>query len=440
MKSLKRSLILATLAVFLFSSITASSPVAALAGCTIPDKADPKTCLDDYFSSTDILFYDPNADECTTPVSSTGVDGTTQQIFGNDNAEKIFSYLTGKGLTGQQAAGMLGNFQQESGFDPAIIQGGAIADKNYTPVNGVGFGIAQWTFTARQGPLIALAQSSNRSVTDLSLQLDFLWQELNSTHANSLASLKNESTPERAAYVFHRDFEGSADSEAFVIQVRGGNARALYEKYKLLTPSSTTTTAPQAGCTPLSSDKGTGLSDFLSDQFTIYDQCDSNSSWSSQKTPRGETMCKEAATPTALAMIAKNMTGSTTNPSDVIDYYTSHGLWSASGGSSLSSPLSAAGEFGLRVASITDKGNISAYKAVFAKGGLIMAISTGTSPFASNRHTVVIRGITSSGEFMIADPNPPDSITNTQKIFTTDKILTDIRSDTGSVVYAFYKK
>lgn len=438
MKSFKRIITLATLAAVLMSSTVVNLPVAALEGCMIPDKADPKICLDDYFASNDILFYDPNASECTTE-ANTATTGSTSQIVGNDNAEKIYSYLTGKGLTGQQAAGVLGNFQQESGFDPAIIQGGSIADKNYTPVNSVGFGLAQWTFTARQGPLVALAQSSGRSLIDLSLQLDFLWQELNTTHASSLVSLKNETTPERAAYVFHRDFEGSADSESFVIQVRGGNARALYDKYKNLTPSDTSTTATaQSSCTPQSSEGGIKEALFLSDRFTLYDQCDSP--WGDRKTPRGETMCKEAATPTALAMIAKNMTGSNTNPSDTIDYYTSHGLWSATGGSSLSSPLSAASEFGLQVASISDKDDINAYKAVFEKGGLIMAISTGSAPFSTNRHTIVIRGIASGGEFMIADPNPSDSIINTQDLFSTDKILTDIRTDKGSVVYAFYEK
>jgi hypothetical protein len=440
----KRAMILVTLSAFIFSSLVAIVPVSALEGCKIPDKTNPKICLDNYFSSNNILFYDPNAEECIEPTTTggpNGTNGTTTQMFGNDNAEKIFSYLIGKGLSGQQAAGILGNFQQESGFDPAIRQGGAIAEPNFNPINGEGFGIAQWTFDARQVPLENLAKSSGRKTTDLALQLDFLWQELNSTHKSSLDSLKAESTPERAAYVFHRDFEGSADSEATVIQVRGGNASALYEKYKVLAPaSSASTTSATSGlvCKPTSSSSSTGVSDFLSSNFSTYDQC--ADPWGDRKTPRGETVCKDGSIPIALAIIAQNITGRSVPPNDVIDYYTSHGLWLASGGSLLSSPSVAAGEFGLRVAPAANKGDIKSYKTVFDKGGLIMAISTGSAPFTSNRHAIVLRGITDNNEFKIADPNPPDSIIPQSDTFSTDKILTDIRADEGSVVYAFYKR
>lgn len=441
MNIFKRSTILFTLTVFVFSFLITNSPISALEGCSIPDKIDPTICLDDYFGSNDILFYDPNAEVCEEPAANSSSSTTLE---GDDNEENTFLYLTSKGLTAEQAAGVMGNFQQESGHDPAVIQGGAIAGPDYIPVNKVGFGIAQWTFTARQAPLVALAQSSGRKVIDLSLQLDFLWQELNTTHAKSLDTLKAETTPERAAYVFHRDFEGSADSESFVIQVRGGNARALYDKYKDLAPASTPG-APvlPTNCGPEAPSTGTGLSNFLSDDFTIFNQCNTEpygGSWGDRLTPSGGTMCFNACVPTALAMISKNMTGSNVTPNETIDYYTSHGLWNPGFGSYNTSPLSASGAFGLNVTVLSDKGSLASYREVFNKGGLIMALSTGSAPFLAGRHAVVLRGITTEGNFMVADPGRRETNTAPANQPDTDRILTDIRSDSSSVVYAFYKK
>lgn len=445
MNRLKRTMIIATLSAFVFSSL--AGPYASAADeslCTIPNPTKPEVCYDDFYSGNNILYYDPNAKDCVAP-TATATQVSTGSLQGNSNAEKIFTFLTGKGLSAEQAAGILGNFQQESSFDPAIIQGGGTADQNYTMVNGVGFGIAQWTFTARQAPLQALANKTSRGINDLSLQLDFLWQELNTTHSGALASLKAETTPERAAYVFHRDFEGSADSEAAVIQVRGGNAKVLFEKFKSLAPgSSTATTASTStsGCVSTALAPGKGTANFLSDSFTIYNQCTFapyGGSWGSRLTPSGGTMCENACIPTSLAMIAKNMTGAAVTPEHTIDYYDEHKLWNPGFGSFNSSPLTAAAGFNLKVETVANKSAIESYKAVFDKGGLIMALSAGTAPFMPSRHAIVIRGITAQGNFMIADPGRSETNASPVNQPTVNKILTDIRSDSGSVVYAFYK-
>ena len=105
-------------------------------------------------SLNDIIIL--GKDSCTS--------GGASSLVGNDNLEKILRFYVGKGLSLAQAAGIAGNFKAESGFNPAVIQGGAIAPDDYTPVNGVGFGLAQWTFTSRQQPLVELAKSTNRKI------------------------------------------------------------------------------------------------------------------------------------------------------------------------------------------------------------------------------------------------------------------------------------
>ncbi|HEX7484244.1 MAG TPA: phage tail tip lysozyme [Candidatus Saccharimonadales bacterium] len=480
----KRIVTLLSLAVLLTSVIIPSIPVYAEdaattigTDCKIPDKTTtPEGCWDDYFGSNDIIYYDPNAELCNTgdmtlPGAVTPTEIDSGPLSGNSNAEKAWIYLGNKGLTAEQIAGILGNFQAESGMDPAIIQGGAIAGAGYAPVNGVGFGIAQWTFTSRQAPLVALANSTGRQITDLSVQLDYLWQELNSTHAHALASLKGATTPEQAAYVFHRDYEGSADSEAQVIANRGGGARLMYEQFKNLSSTAEGTGTSDSGAATVinstsmgpgsafaltceankakaeaTATNGAGVAlpaDYMSDSFTLFTQCGNQllgGSWGNKKTPQGDTICKAGSIPTALAVIAKNVAERNVTPADTVDYYTKNNMWANTGGSFLNSPVKAASDFGLRAIPITDKGDIAAYKKVFKAGGVIMTISTGSAPFTTNRHPIIIRGITDEGRFMIADPGQTDTNIEPLNQPTTEKILTDVRSDEGSVSYAFYKK
>ncbi|HET8884010.1 MAG TPA: phage tail tip lysozyme [Candidatus Saccharimonadales bacterium] len=441
MNNVKRIFLLAVTCSFVFSSLVSTYSVTAAdtnpfqQDCKIPDKNNPDICLDDFFQSNNIIYYDPNAKECTLASASDG-DGT---MTGNSNAEKIFTYLVGKGLNAAQAAGFLGNMQQESGFDPAIRQGGRIASDNFVPINGEGFGLVQWTFTDRQRPLVNLARSTNRKITDISLQMDYVWKELNGGWKTTLDQLKGVTDPIEAAIIVHDNYEISADTPAAVRAIRGGNATKFYNQYKNLAPSSSSSSSA-GGC---NAESEGGLTDFMGKDFVIYNQCQYppyGGAWGTKPTLGGRDVCYDGCIPTSLAMISKNLAGRNVDPGDTTTYYTKNGHWARMGGSSTNSPMSAAGAFGLRVEIINNKGNINAYREVFKKGGLIMAMSTGSSPFMASRHAIVLRGITAEGNFMIADPGQ----TNTNKAPanqpSTNKILSDIRSDSFSISYAFYKQ
>lgn len=180
-----------------------------------------------FYSSNDILFYDPRCD--------TGqATGEILSLSGKDNIEKVLKFLMApsQGLTLAQASGVVGNLMAESGqtINPAIIQGGGNATKDYVPVNGVGFGIAQWTFTARQQPLMQYMKPYN-DITNLDGQVGFLWSELTGTHAEALRQIRTTVTPLDAAVAFHKYYEGSADSADQVAGNRGGNAQKVYNTY-----------------------------------------------------------------------------------------------------------------------------------------------------------------------------------------------------------------
>ena len=442
-KYFKKSLILTTLTVFVFSSLVTILPADVYAKCGIPDPKDPNICQDEFFVSNDIIYYDPNATDCSVVTTS----GNSISLVGNENGEKIFGYLLGKGLTAEQSAGVLGNLQEESGLDPAIIQGvnginngrPRIATETYVTEPNIGFGLAQWTFRSRQLALEEFARSTNRTIIDLSMQMDFLWKELSESPA--LNSLKAQTTPETAAKDFHATFEQSAD-DAVGIQERAAAARELYEKYKSLAPASAISSNSSSDC-PSSPSTGSGLTDFMSDSFHIYNQCNYppyGGPWGDQRTPYGQTMCAAACGPTALAMIAKNMTGSNTSPVETIAHYTANNLWYESGGSLIRGLADSADAFGLRAEAIANKGDVNAYREVFDKGGLISVSSRGTSPFLPQGHTIVLRGITADNKFLIADPGYRETNIDPANKISVDKILTDVRSDSGSVSNAFYKK
>lgn len=189
-------------------------------------KAEPKFDQQ-FYEANDILFYDPRCDTET-------ATGEMLTLNGQDNIDKIFKFLIApaQGLTVAQAAGVIGNLMAESGkaINPAIIQGGGNAPKDYTPVNGVGFGIAQWTFTGRQKPLVEYMRPYN-DITNLDGQVGFMWSELNGTHSEALRKLKETTTYMDATFAFHKYYEGSADSMAQVAANRGGNAKQVFDRY-----------------------------------------------------------------------------------------------------------------------------------------------------------------------------------------------------------------
>ena len=91
----------------------------------------------------------------------------------NANDKIAFDYFVSKGLTDVQAAGIVGNLDQESGMSPTISQIGG----------GPGRGIAQWSAGARwdvsaKDNVAWYAAQQGASVYSLDLQLEFIWYEL----------------------------------------------------------------------------------------------------------------------------------------------------------------------------------------------------------------------------------------------------------------------
>jgi len=98
-------------------------------------------CDENFFSSNDILFYNP----CTTSCSagSSAATGTIDALHGKNNAEKMFNFWVDAGMSAQQAAGIIGSMKHEGEFSP-------FRQQQDVPWPRGGWGIAQFTLDPGQ--------------------------------------------------------------------------------------------------------------------------------------------------------------------------------------------------------------------------------------------------------------------------------------------------
>lgn len=134
-------------------------------------------------------------------VGGAPVDESTEALataFAND--KPAYDFFVAKGLTNFQAAGIVGNLDQESGVNPSAVQYGG----------GPGRGIAQWSTGGRwdtSNPnVLAYAKSKGESATSLNLQLEFIWLEL-TTVGYGYTQLKATTNVTDATIVFMDKYE-----------------------------------------------------------------------------------------------------------------------------------------------------------------------------------------------------------------------------------------
>lgn len=123
----------------------------------------------DRYAASNILFYDPDGGTSTCSGGSY-VDGPIP-LMGTTPEEKIWSGLT-TFLTPEQAAGVMGNMQSESGFNPAQHEIGMMK-KYWKPGFALnentnisyGLGLVQWSFGRRAG-MYNFVYGSNSSLVE----------------------------------------------------------------------------------------------------------------------------------------------------------------------------------------------------------------------------------------------------------------------------------
>ncbi|MCW1908081.1 MAG: phage tail tip lysozyme [Candidatus Saccharibacteria bacterium] len=193
-------------------------------------------------------------------------------LRGDDNRQRIYFFLIEKGLTPAQAAGILGNMQAESHFEPRLVEYGFLNSRNEVSRPGEpsslddnvppdrnrdgspssngqpGYGIVQFTYPPFKQALRELSASRGVIAGDLSLQLEYLWSVLESDEFRSsvLDPIRAATTSDEASDIFLRRYERPGGIEEQVPIRRANAAAILAELGSLTAPSSGSTSG--GGC------------------------------------------------------------------------------------------------------------------------------------------------------------------------------------------------
>lgn len=261
-----------------------------------------------FFSGNDIFFYDPTYQSVCAPGGG--------QLVGDTTKEKIWNFFIANDLSPEQAAGIMGNMEEESRFSPTVQQarGANLWDSEYNKA----WGLVQWDggrrYSAPNGGILGTLREEKSHLVKylgseyggfdqtepsesfpeadynemLLFQLDYLMQEsmsrdhrpgegFDGSSDNEWERLKEQSTARKAAIYWHWAFERSSDSPSQITE-RLDAAEAILEEFgKDLSAAGSGT----ASCAPVS-----GLQE-LTLQYA----------WPDYRNPRTESL-ERAAKPT----------------------------------------------------------------------------------------------------------------------------------------------
>ncbi|MFI8778085.1 phage tail tip lysozyme [Brachybacterium paraconglomeratum] len=171
-----------------------------------------------------------------------GVSGPSE-VVGGDIEEKVWNYLRGAGYSEEQTAGVMGNIQRESGFNPFVAQ-----DEASTPSLESGWGLVQWTGSrhadVRDAVIAELGadyyisaptmQQLPESMTEQDVdamvlfQLRYIIAELEGVEKAAGDHLASTTTVEAATRSFESRYERAGIS---AIDERIASAQAFYDQY-----------------------------------------------------------------------------------------------------------------------------------------------------------------------------------------------------------------
>ena len=168
-------------------------------------------------------------------------------LVGATNAEKIWNYCKSKGMNDYGCSGVLSSLDCESGLNPMNLEDNyehtsGFTDESYTAAvnsgsytkfvtDGFGFGLAQWTYWSRKQGLLAYARSCGVSISDMEMQLNYLYKELMESFASVLHTLKTASSVLEASNAMLLKYECPLDTSISVQNLRASYAQKYYDRF-----------------------------------------------------------------------------------------------------------------------------------------------------------------------------------------------------------------
>lgn len=168
-------------------------------------------------------------------------------LRGTTNEERIWNFLTDKGLSACGAAGLMGNLYAESALDPKNLQNtyekslgyteatytAAVDSGKYTNFvhDSAGYGLAQWTYYTRKEALLQYVKSVGASIGDLEAQLGFLFKEISSGYPALLSALRTATSVRTASDAVLTVYERPADQSESVKVQRASFGQKYHDKF-----------------------------------------------------------------------------------------------------------------------------------------------------------------------------------------------------------------
>lgn len=369
--------------------------------------------------------------DCATSSNSSGsgVPVPTTGSLENKNAAIIWNYFTGKGLSAEQTAGFLGNWQSEtmSTFDPSIVVGGG--HSNSVPGPNMAYGLAQW-MGGRQANLHAFAQKKGTQDSDLNTQLDFAWSELQGSYKSTvydpLIKTKTVAAATWTILVYYESPGNYASNQT----IRLNYANNWYGKFNGYTGSGTTGSSCSVVATTMGGAGPNGWDRTGPNAMIYYAQCDPK--WASKPYGNGGSICDTGCGLTSMTMVIATLTN---DPSITPDKMAiKYGSYHVSLGTNHALFPQAASDYGFKYENLGS--NFNGVRDILKKGGLVI-IGVNAGYFTTGGHLMVIRAMTSDqSEFYIADPADP----NREGPYTP-AFLTGTGSHEGNMggLWGFYK-
>ncbi len=161
------------------------------------------------------------------------------------NEKIIWNFFKDNSINDYAIAGIMGNLYAESNLRSNNLQNtyekklnmsdevytSSVNNKSYTNFiqDKAGYGLAQWTYWSRKQALLELAQTRNKSIDDIHVQLEYLYQELK--QLKLIDKLNKSTSVKQASDIVLLDFEKPYDQSDNQKNKRAEFSNTYYVKY-----------------------------------------------------------------------------------------------------------------------------------------------------------------------------------------------------------------
>lgn len=160
------------------------------------------------------------------------------------NEKIIWDFFIKKTNNPFGTAAIMGNLMAESSLNPVASTGSGYSGNQYTAyvdanlanmqtnfsTDGVAYGLAQWRFHTRKAELLKRAIESKRSIGNINLQLEFIWEELQS-YKTVLKSIVNATDVSTASDAFMLKYEKPGNTSDTMKKRRSKYGQSYFDTF-----------------------------------------------------------------------------------------------------------------------------------------------------------------------------------------------------------------